>query len=80
VLCVERVVCGGGGRVLEALRVVGAADRVELHYDELPLTGGVVWPPGELTGESPLLLSPGRDPGRGAVVIGSVTSTLLCRA
>ncbi|MFE3997080.1 GntR family transcriptional regulator [Streptomyces goshikiensis] len=42
VLCVERVVRGGGGRVLEALRVVGAADRVELHYDELPLTGGVV--------------------------------------
>ncbi|MGW2987470.1 hypothetical protein [Streptomyces goshikiensis] len=42
VLCVERVVCGGGGRVLEALRVVGAAARVELHYDELPLTGGVV--------------------------------------
>ncbi|MFE3995505.1 UTRA domain-containing protein [Streptomyces goshikiensis] len=42
VLCVERVVRGRGGRVLEALRVVGAADRVELHYDELPLTGGVV--------------------------------------
>ncbi|MFE9847043.1 GntR family transcriptional regulator, partial [Streptomyces goshikiensis] len=30
VLCVERVVRGLGGRVLEALRVVGAADRVEL--------------------------------------------------
>ncbi|MFE9845014.1 UTRA domain-containing protein [Streptomyces goshikiensis] len=42
VLCVERVVRGLGGRVLEALRVVGAADRVELHYHELPLTGGVV--------------------------------------
>ncbi|MFE9797192.1 UTRA domain-containing protein [Streptomyces goshikiensis] len=43
VLCVERVVCGCGGRVLEALRVVGAADRVELYYDELPLIGGVVY-------------------------------------
>ncbi|MFG2716521.1 UTRA domain-containing protein [Streptomyces goshikiensis] len=42
VLCVERVVRGRGGRVLEAFRVVGAADRVELHYDELPLAGGVV--------------------------------------
>ncbi|MFF5808758.1 GntR family transcriptional regulator [Streptomyces sp. NPDC012746] len=42
VLCVERVVRGRGGRVLEVLRVVGAADRVELHYDELPMTGGVM--------------------------------------
>ncbi|MGW1766116.1 GntR family transcriptional regulator [Streptomyces sp. NPDC002073] len=37
VLCVERVVRGRGGRVLEVLRAVGAADRIELHYDELPL-------------------------------------------
>lgn len=41
VLCIERVVRAGNGRVLEALRVVGAADRLELHYGGLPLAGGV---------------------------------------
>ncbi|MCB5170143.1 UTRA domain-containing protein [Streptomyces bambusae] len=37
VLCVERVVRDAGGRVLEVLRVVGVGDRIELHYDALPL-------------------------------------------
>ncbi|MFE3580629.1 GntR family transcriptional regulator [Streptomyces vinaceus] len=41
VICIERVVRSGSGRALEALRVVGAADRLELHYGELPLAGGV---------------------------------------
>ncbi|OEJ30019.1 GntR family transcriptional regulator [Streptomyces subrutilus] len=41
VLCIERVVRSRGGQVLELLRVVGVADRVELHYGGLPLTGGV---------------------------------------
>ncbi len=40
-LCIERVVRSRSGRVLEALRVVGAADRMELHYDNLPLAGAV---------------------------------------
>ncbi|MGW1769417.1 UTRA domain-containing protein [Streptomyces sp. NPDC002073] len=47
VLCVERVVRGRGGRVLEVLRVVGAADRIELHYDELPLAGTLCGPCGD---------------------------------
>ncbi|MFE2170506.1 GntR family transcriptional regulator [Streptomyces sp. NPDC059447] len=41
VLCVERVVRDREGRVLEVLRVVGAADRLELHYDNLTLAGGL---------------------------------------
>lgn len=41
VLCIERVVHDRDGRALEALRVVGAADRLELHYGKLPLAGGV---------------------------------------
>lgn len=41
VLCIERVVRNGDGQVLEVLRVVGAADRLELHYGGLPLVGTV---------------------------------------
>ncbi|MFE2330121.1 UTRA domain-containing protein, partial [Streptomyces sp. NPDC059385] len=41
VLCVERVLRAREGRVLEVLRVVGAADRLELHYDNLTLAGGL---------------------------------------
>lgn len=38
VLVVERVTRDGEGRVLEALRVIAPADRVELVYDNLPLS------------------------------------------
>ncbi|MFI8281317.1 GntR family transcriptional regulator [Streptomyces sp. NPDC085929] len=41
VLCIERVVRSRSGQVLEVLRVVGAADRLQLHYGGLPLAGGV---------------------------------------
>lgn len=41
VLRIERVVRDREGRVLEVLRVVGAADRLELHYDNLTLAGGL---------------------------------------
>ncbi|GLW03675.1 hypothetical protein Slala05_73050 [Streptomyces lavendulae subsp. lavendulae] len=41
VLCIERVVHDRDGRALEALRTVGAADRLELHYGNLPMTGGI---------------------------------------
>lgn len=41
VLCIDRVVRSQSGQVLEALRVVGAADRLELHYGGLPLAGYV---------------------------------------
>lgn len=39
VLAVERVTRDGTGRPLELLRIVGAADRLELVYDGLPLKG-----------------------------------------
>ncbi|MFF6903390.1 GntR family transcriptional regulator [Streptomyces hydrogenans] len=39
VLAIERVTRDQTGRVLELLRIVGAADRLELVYDGLPLTG-----------------------------------------
>ena len=38
VLSVERLVRDSEGRVLEVLRTVAAADRIQLTYDDLPLT------------------------------------------
>lgn len=39
-LVVERITRGSEGRVLELLRVIAPADRIELTYDQLPLPGG----------------------------------------
>jgi len=38
-LVVERITRGEEGRVVEALRVIAPADRIELTYDQLPLPG-----------------------------------------
>ncbi|GAA3245029.1 GntR family transcriptional regulator [Streptomyces lavendulae] len=40
VLVVERVTRDAQGRILEVARITGAADRMELVYERLPLTGG----------------------------------------
>lgn len=39
-LVVERITRGGEGHVVEVLRVIAPADRIELTYDQLPLPGG----------------------------------------
>lgn len=39
-LVVERITKGNEGHILELLRVIAPADRIELTYDQLPVDGG----------------------------------------
>lgn len=40
VTVIERITKGAGGVVLELLRIASAGDRVEIMYEDLPLSGG----------------------------------------